>query len=106
MKDKAAIVEMLKERFVTKPELRDLFGLSDRKARLTMQYLKMEYPVISTCNRKGWKIATSEADISLAGESLAENRRKAITIFKGQKRLREFLESFGKNDFEQMTLDL
>lgn len=106
MIDETMIVEMLKERFVTRPELRDMFGLPDRTARRVMQRLKLAYPVISSCNRRGYKIAVGEDDIPHAQESLAENRRKAITIFEGQKRLREFLESFGKNDFEQLTLDL
>lgn len=100
------IAEMLKERFVTKQELREMFGLSDRAARLEMQRLKLLYPVISTCNRRGWKIAVTEEEIPLVEMSLAENRKKAIAIFEGQKRLREFLKSFNKNDIKQLTLDL
>ncbi len=99
-------VAMLKERFVTKQELREMFGLSDRAVRLEMQRLKLLYPVISTCNRRGWKIAVTEEEIPLVEMSLAENRKKAIAIFEGQKRLREFLSSCNKDYAEQLTLDL
>ncbi len=106
MIDRELIVEMLKERFVTRRELCEMFNLTDRRARLEVQRLKLLYPVISSRNRRGWKIAVCEADIPLAEESVAENRRKAITLLKGQKRLREFLETFDKEGAEQLTLEL
>jgi hypothetical protein len=105
MKINNLMVEMLLDRFVTKPELQDLFNLSERQVRLEIQKIKLFYPVICSCNRKGWKIATTEDDIPLVEESIRENRQKAISIFEGQKKLREFLKGYDREGDPQMSFD-
>lgn len=106
MIDKEMIVAMLQQRFVTKQELQDILNLDEREVRRAIQAIKLDYPVISSCNRKRWKIATAEADIPLVTDSLKDNRKKAVSIFAGQRHLREFLKSFNHDYVEQLTLDL
>lgn len=100
------LASLLKERFYTKPELRDLFHVGDRKIRGMVQELKRHYPVISTSNHAGWKIATTASDIPLVKDSICNNRAKAISIFEGQKQLKAFLRSFDQPEYEQLTLNL
>lgn len=100
------MVELLQERFVTKGELMELFNMSDRVCRATVQVIKRSYPVISTSNHVGYKIATSEADLPLVEDSLRNNKAKAISIFEGQKQLKAFYKKFKREDFEQLMLEL
>lgn len=100
------LASLLRERFYTKPELRALFHVSDREIRKMVQDLKQVYPVISTSNHAGWKIATTAADIPLVEDSIRNNRSKAISIFEGQKQLKAFLRNFDQPEFEQLTLNM
>ena len=104
--DLKLLAGLLTERFYTKPELRDLFCVSDRVIRKMVQDLKQHYPVISTSNHAGWKIATSAEDIPLVEDSIRNNRAKAISIFEGQKQLKAFLRNYDQPEFEQLQLDL
>ena len=104
--DMKLLASLLQERFYTKPELRGLFHVSDRVIRKMVQELKKHYPVISTSNHAGWKIATTAADIPLVEDSIRNNRSKAISIFEGQKQLKAFLRNFDQPEFEQLTLNM
>lgn len=103
---KELIINMLKVRFVTKSELIELFHLSDRSIRALVQQIKKDYPVISTSNKKGWKIATNVDDLPFVEDSLRNNRAKAITILEGQKQLKLFCKSHKKTKYEQLTFEL
>ena len=100
------IVELLKERFVTRGELSGLFNMSDRNVRACIADLKKEFPIISTSNQCGYKIATTESDLPLVEDSLRNNRNKAIAILVGMKKLKEFYRQHRHEEFEQMTLEL
>lgn len=104
--DMKLLASLLRERFYTKPELRALFHVSDRVIRKMVQELKQLYPVISTSNHAGWKIATTAEDIPLVEDSIRNNRSKAISIFEGQKQLKAFLRDFARPEFEQLTLNM
>lgn len=100
------LADLLRERFYTKPELMDILHVGDRVLRKMVQDLKRLYPVISTSNHAGWKIATTAEDIPLVEDSIRNNRSKAISIFEGQKQLRSFLALHNKPEFEQLTLEM
>ena len=104
--DLKLLASLLQGRFYTKPELQDLFSVSDRVIRKMVQELKRHYPVISTSNHAGWKIATTAADIPLVEDSIRNNRSKAISIFEGQKQLKAFLRNFDQPEFEQLELEM
>lgn len=104
--DLKLLASLLKDRFYTKPELRALFHVSDRGIRKMVQELKQVYPVISTSNHAGWKIATTVEDIPLVKDSITNNRAKAISIFEGQKQLKAFLKKFDQQEYEQLTLNM
>lgn len=104
--DLKLLAELLHQRFYTKPELMDILHVPDRVLRKMVQTLKRLYPVISTSNHAGWKIATTSDDIPLVEDSIRNNRSKAISIFEGQKQLKEFLKAQNHEEGEQLTLDL
>lgn len=105
MDERAYVIELMKTRFVQKEELMDLFHMSDRSVRQLVQSIKMFYPVISSSNFKGYKIATSEKDLALVEDALRNNRAKALSIFAGQKELRKFRDGLMKEGYEQLNLD-
>ena len=104
--DLKLLAELLHQRFYTKPELMDILHVPDRVLRKMVQTLKRLYPVISTSNHAGWKIATTADDIPLVEDSIHNNRSKAISIFEGQKQLKEFLKAQNREEGKQLTLDL
>jgi len=99
------ITDLMKERFVTKAELMEITGLGDRQVRNLVQKMKLSYPIISTSKAKGYKIATSENDLNWVLNSIHDNRSKALSIFEGQKKLKEFARQFEQSEGVQLTLN-
>lgn len=65
--------KLLKERFYSKQELMDIFGLGERNIRQMVQNISHRFPVISTSGtNSGYKIATSESDLELVEHSWKE----------------------------------
>ncbi len=100
------IIDLLKERFVSRAELMHLTNKSDRAVRAMVQELKKEYPVISSSNFRGYKIATDADDLSLVDNAIRDNRSKAISIFEGQKKLKEFYSAFTEDADRHTQLKL
>jgi hypothetical protein len=90
--------------FVTRDQLASILKCGDRQARLFMQEVKKQFPVISSSKIKGYKIASTASDLALVEQSIRDNRAKAISIFEGQKKLKDFMKSYHK-DMEQLTFD-
>lgn len=105
MEQKKLITDLMRERFVTKAELTEITGLGDRQVRKLIQKMKLSYPIISTSKAKGYKIATSENDLNWVLNSIHDNRSKALSIFEGQKKLKEFARQFEKSEGAQLTLN-
>lgn len=103
--EKELVTELLKEKYVTRGELCDILHSSDRSVRAIIQAVKREYPVISTSSRSGYKIASTADDLPAVEDSLRNNRAKAISIFEGQKKLREFRDKLTHNAAEQLHLE-
>lgn len=105
MNERQTAIGMMMTRFVQKEELMAVLHMSDRSVRALVQDIKLDYPVISTSNVKGYKIATSDADLGLVEDALRNNRAKALSIFEGQKKLREFRDGHMKSGYEQLELN-
>ncbi|MFA6726930.1 MAG: HTH domain-containing protein [Prevotella sp.] len=96
------ITELLKERFVTKQELMELTHLNERKVRKKIQKIKMTQPVISTCTRNGYKIATSEDDIILALVTVRELVIKIKSIARCINRLTAFIGKYNDKEIGKL----
>jgi biotin operon repressor len=105
MSNKAIAIELLQERFVSKYELMEILHLPNRQVRKLVQDIKKDYPVISTSNHEGYKIATAPEDLPLVLDSIKNNRSKAISIFVGIKQLKMFAAKYGEDGSEQLTLE-
>jgi len=105
MSSKEIAIEMMMGGFVSKYALMDALHLPNRQVRKLVQDIKKDYPVISTSNHEGWKIATTAEDLPLVIDSIKNNRSKAISIFVGLKQLKEFVKAHNGETGEQLTLD-
>ena len=105
MTNKEIAIEMMMGGFVSKYALMDALHLPNRQVRKLVQDIKRDYPVISTSNHEGYKIATSEEDLPLVLDSIKNNRSKAISIFEGLKQLKKFVNDHSGEAFEQLTLE-
>lgn len=99
------IIAVMKTRVVTVDELQQWLGKNNRSARHWLSELGKVFPVISTSNLKGHKIATSAEDLALVADSIKNRRNKAISIFEGSKQLRIFQKQFGVTDDGQLSLE-
>ena len=65
--------KLLKERFYSKKELMEIFGLGERNIRQMVTHISHRFPVISTSGTNaGYKIATTNEDLELVDHSWAE----------------------------------
>lgn len=99
------VIAQMKERPVTREELQSWLRVSDRAARAWIADIRRFYPVIASAHSRGYKIATSPADLQDAEEALDTERKKAISIFEGQKALRDFVASHTTKPYQQLTLN-
>lgn len=100
----AHVILNMKYGFVSRDQVASILKCGDRQARLFIQKVKKYYPVISSSKNKGYKIATTADDLALVEQSIKDNRAKAISIFEGQKKLKDFMKSYHK-DVEQLTFN-
>jgi len=78
---KEVIVAMMKQKPVTRNELRTILGMGDAAARAWVaDNIKTEYPVICTTNQRGYFIPTKPEHLELAKAAVRENHRKAATL--------------------------
>lgn len=99
------VIRVMKERPVTREELQSWLHVSDRAARAWIADIRRFYPVIASAHTRGYKIATSAADLAEAEEALDTERKKAISIFEGQKALRAFVAAHSSQPYKQLTLN-
>lgn len=99
------VITLMMDRFVTREELCDMLHCSDRMARKEIQWLKMHYPIIHTSNHKGYKIACRESEIKMVEDSIKNNRNKALSIFKGSKQLKAFMQSISPEKADQLQFN-
>lgn len=75
--------KLLKERFYSKQELMQIFGLGERQIRMIITEISHRFPVISTSGTNaGYKIATSEADLELVENTWGELSSRLTEIEK------------------------
>lgn len=105
------IIAALKERWVSREELSQMLGLSERKARewaedLTQRLLPINLCVLSTSAKKGYHIPNpnNEEDIKLAEGALEELKSKAISIFERRKPIENFIKNVDPQRDVQLTL--
>ena len=79
---KQRIVALMKDKGITRPELRALLGAErDSTARnWVTREIKPEYPVICTSHAKRYIIASKPEHLELAKLAARENHRKATTL--------------------------
>lgn len=64
---------LLKERFYSKQELMEIFGLGERQIRMMITEISHRFPVISTSGtNSGYKLATIKQDLKLVEHTWAE----------------------------------
>jgi biotin operon repressor len=75
--------KLLKDRFYSKQELMQIFGLGERQIRMIITEISHRFPVISTSGTNaGYKIATSEADLELVEHTWGELSSRLTEIEK------------------------
>lgn len=89
--------KLLRERFYSKEELMDIFGLGERQIRMIITEISHRYPVISTSGTNaGYKIAKTEQDLALVEHSWAELSSRCEELEKRMQPLIAFREKFKK----------
>jgi biotin operon repressor len=64
---------LLKERFYSKQELMEIFGLGERQIRMMITEISHRFPIISTSGtNSGYKLATSKEDLELVEHTWGE----------------------------------
>ena len=87
---------LLKERFYSKQELMEIFGLGERQVRMMITEISHRFPIISTSGtNSGYKLATSKEDLELVKNSWAELSSRMEELEKRIKPLVKFYEKFG-----------
>lgn len=94
----AELILKLESAWVSRQEIADMLGCSDRKARSYIEELNKklkEYGkcILSTSSRTGYHIPdhNSEEDRVLVERAIAELKSKAVSIFEHRQALEEFL---------------
>ena len=92
MKDKLnAMYILLKQRFYTKQELMDIYGLGERQIRMMITIISHRFPIISTSGtNSGYKLATSKEDLELVEHTWGELSSRMEEIEKRIKPLIKF----------------
>lgn len=86
--------KLLKNRFHTKQELIQIFGLGERQIRMLISEISHRFPVISISgDNKGYKIATTKEDLELVEHTWAELSSRMEEIEKRIKPLIKFRDS-------------
>jgi biotin operon repressor len=90
--------KLLKERFYSKQELMEIFGLGERNIRQMVTHISHRFPVISTSGTNaGYKIATSDADLELVEHSWKELSSRVEEIEKRIEPLIKFRDKIRTN---------
>lgn len=76
----------------TKNELMQLIQADERTVRDCISYIKKFFPVISLSGQKGYRIATSKADLEDAKHMIASETSRANEIIDGVVELKNFVE--------------
>jgi len=77
---RAELIEEMKKRFVSREEIAQFLHCKDSAARSFVGSIKDEYPVISSKDIRGYKIACTDEDVTLARKARLENHHKAGTL--------------------------
>lgn len=86
---------LLKQRFYTKAELIEYFGLGERQIRMLISEISHRFPVISTSGtNEGYKIATSADDLELVEATWKEMVARVEQIEKRVKPLIKFRDKY------------
>lgn len=93
---------LLKERFYSKKELMEIFGLGERQIRMMVTEISHRFPVLSVSGTNdGYKIATSKEDFELAERSWLEIDSRIKELDKRRKPLINFCEKH-KNTIDKL----
>lgn len=86
---------LLKERYYTKQELMEIFGLGERQIRMLITEISHRFPVISTSStNNGYKIATSVDDLEGIEHTWKELISRVEEIEKRVKPLIKFRDKY------------
>ena len=93
------IILALESRWVTREELTDMLGATDRAARSYIEELNIRLKshgkcVLSSSSRRGYHIGNpyNEEDIALANAVLVELKNKAISLFERRQSVENFIK--------------
>ena len=93
------IILALESRWVSREELSEMLGASDRVARGYIEELNLRLKshdkcVLSSSTRKGYHIGNpcSDEDIALANAVLVELKNKAISLFERRQSIENFIK--------------
>ena len=104
-KDKInALYRELKRRVMTKADVMDFLCVDERSARAFIHEVAVRAPVISTSDRKGYRVAdrTKPNDVKEARHAMLENEKRADEILKRNAPFERFFEQLEPN--EQQTI--
>lgn len=86
---------LLKERYYTKQELMEIFGLGERQIRMLITEISHRFPVISTSStNNGYKIATNADDLEGIEHTWKELISRVEEIEKRVKPLIKFRDKY------------
>ena len=100
-KDKInALYRELKSRIMTKADVMDFLGCDERGARAVIHEVAIRVPVISTSDKKGYRVAdrTKPHDVKEAKHAMLENEKRADEILKRNAPFKEFFRQIESNE--------
>lgn len=100
-KDKInALYRELKSRTMTKADVMDFLGCDERGARAFIHEVAIRVPVISTSDKRGYRVAdrTKPHDVKEAKHAMLENEKRADEILKRNAPFKEFFRQLESND--------
>ena len=95
-----ALYRELKSRTMTKADVMDFLGCDERGARAFIHEVAIRVPVISTSDKKGYRVAdrTKPHDVKEAKHAMLENEKRADEILKRNAPLKEFFRQIESNE--------
>lgn len=98
MKDKLnSMYRLLNQRFYTKQELMEIYGIGERQIRMMITNISHKVPVIATSGTNaGYKVANSEKELEEVEHTWAELSSRVEEINKRIEPLIKFREKYKK----------
>lgn len=92
------VAQLLAKDWQDKYTLAEILGVSERAARDRISTIAKRLPVISTSDAKGYKIASSKADLETAKQAYAELKSRANEILLRAAILGKFIRKMEADD--------